>query len=214
MEELLRNNGFNKLGEYWQIYEPLTITIHNPFEDYTVLYIDGYEQEQANFIWKECLKYDNPIEKLLSMIKNEEMVDKQVEPGFIEGNNNDEKNIQLVDYKIDKNRKLLIYTWGRAVRKSLPFDSQHNFFAGQLNGRGHGVDLRRMNGKFEEIQIVVSNCGRFYDFMLEMLKKIETKNLSVISIYCTKGRHRSVAAAELLKKYYYADATIKHLDIC
>ena len=43
--------------------------------------------------------------------------------------------------------------------------------------------------------------------------QVEHSDLKCISINCTKGRHRSVAAAEILKKTYYPNATVKHLTI-
>ena len=48
-----------------------------------------------------------------------------------------------------------------------------------------------------------------------VVKYIENdKNTSnVIGIYCTAGHHRSVAIIEILKKYIYVDAVVKHLHI-
>ena len=43
--------------------------------------------------------------------------------------------------------------------------------------------------------------------------QVEHSDLKCISINCTKRRHRSVAAAEILKKTYYPNATVKHLTI-
>ena len=39
------------------------------------------------------------------------------------------------------------------------------------------------------------------------------EGLKCIGINCAKGRHRSVAAAELLKRYYYPSAVVEHLTI-
>lgn len=120
------------------------------------------------------------------------------------------------ELEVDRNRHLLIYTWGKALRKSKPSDSQSNFNAGILNGRGGGVDLHKMNGTCEEVQRNVSSCSRFPGFLEAICKKIEKSTpapLHTISINCTKGRHRSVAAAEILKKFYYPNAVLKHLTI-
>lgn len=120
------------------------------------------------------------------------------------------------ELEVDRNRHLLIYTWGKALRKCKPSDSQSNFNAGILNGRGGGVDLHKMNGTWEEVQRNVSSCSRFPGFLESICTKIETSTpapLHTVSINCTKGRHRSVAAAEILKKYYYPNAVLKHLTI-
>lgn len=117
---------------------------------------------------------------------------------------------------VDCNRPLLIYTWGRALRKSEPIDSQFNFNAGVLSGRGGGVDLRTMNGTWEEVQNNVASCSKFPRWLEMVCNKIEQSTpqpLHTISINCTKGRHRSVAAAEIMKRFYYPNAILKHLTI-
>ena len=45
------------------------------------------------------------------------------------------------------------------------------------------------------------------------VSKIEDGNLQAIGINCAKGRHRSVAAAEILKQLFYPAAKIEHLTI-
>lgn len=116
---------------------------------------------------------------------------------------------------VDRNRPLLIYTWGKALRKSEPSDSQFNFNACILNGRGGGVDLRTMNGTWEEVQNNVASCSKFPRWLEMACNKIEksTPALHTISINCTKGRHRSVAAAEIMKRFYYPNAVLRHLTI-
>jgi len=114
---------------------------------------------------------------------------------------------------VDRSRPLLIYTWGKALRKAAPPDSGCNFNAGILNGRGGGADLRTMNGLSEEVQNNVASCGLFPRWITMVCHKVEHSNLDCISINCTKGRHRSVAAAEILKQVYSPQATTKHLTI-
>ena len=50
-----------------------------------------------------------------------------------------------------------------------------------------------------------------------MLKRtvaaIEADDLHTISVFCTKGRHRSVSLAEALRARYYPRAEVKHLTI-
>jgi len=141
------------------------------------------------------------------------------EPGFLEGEGDDDE-VRGLDFlpspeslKVKADRALHIYTWGKALRKAAPPDSQFNFNAGVLNGRGGGADLRSMNGLSEEVQNNVLSCGLFPRWIEMVCSKIEFSGLHTISINCTKGRHRSVAAAEILRKVYYPSATIKHVTI-
>ncbi len=110
-------------------------------------------------------------------------------------------------------RKLLILTWGRALLKGTPQQSERNFNAGVLNGRGGSINLRKLNGLSDEIQGRISRCSLFPTWIKMVIDKIEDDDLMCISINCTKGRHRSVAAAEILKKVYYPAAQIDHLTI-
>jgi hypothetical protein len=112
---------------------------------------------------------------------------------------------------VDGTRHLVIYTWGKAFRKTMPADSQHNFNAGILNGRGG--DLRTLNGTSDQIQRNVASCSLFPRWLGMACNKVETSMLHTISINCTKGRHRSVAAAEIMKKFYYPNAEVRHIDI-
>lgn len=113
---------------------------------------------------------------------------------------------------VRNDRQLLIYTWGKALQKAPPADSQFNFNAGVLNGRGT-ADLWLMNGLEDVVQSNILCCGLFPRWIGMVCSKIEKESLHTISINCTKGRHRSVAAAEILRKHYYPNATIQHLTI-
>ena len=82
-------------------------------------------------------------------------------------------------------------------------------------------DARRANAKHapghrgtEEILQKGMEAGSGYDnLMIEIVTHIDTYNSKVIGIYCSAGHHRSVALVELLKKYVYKNAIIKHLHI-
>lgn len=153
-----------------------------------------------------------------------EWVDAQraAEPGFLEGGEDDGvvAGEGFVDFlptpealHVTRSRELLIYTWGKALRKAAPPDSEANFNAGILNGRGGGADLRTENGTCETVQRNVASCALFPRWIEMVIAKVEGAGLKTISINCTKGRHRSVAAAEILKMLYYPQATTKHLTI-
>jgi len=122
----------------------------------------------------------------------------------------------------DSERPLNVLTWGnslktlngiKAVRTKNGIRMQRNFSASGLNGRGGNVDLRTMNGLSEGVQRNVARSDRMQEWMRMVVKRIERDNLQTIAVNCSKGRHRSVAAAELLKKYYYPKAVIRHLTI-
>jgi hypothetical protein len=110
-------------------------------------------------------------------------------------------------------RNLLIYTWGRQLRKQSPVDSQKDFNAAVLNGRGGGANLRKENGLCKSVQNNVARCALFPTWLEMVVSAVEKNDLQAISVICAKGRHRSVAAAELLKQKYYPQAKLVHLTI-
>lgn len=142
---------------------------------------------------------------------------RSAEPGFLEDEDTQDTGPDFLpsadELGVRRDRPLLVYTWGKALRKAAPGDSEHNFNAGILNGRGGGADLKSMNGLWDEVQSNVASCGLFPRWISMVCAKVEHSDLKCISINCTKGRHRSVAAAEILKKTYYPNATVKHLTI-
>lgn len=158
------------------------------------------------------------IPVLVDYIKTKRTEDNQ-DPGFLDEKEEKTKNgldfeylLSLVE-KVESGRKLLIYTWGKRLKKRKPYQSQRNFNASVLNGRAKGIDLRKNNGLNIRIQQVVSKCTSFRTWIRFLVEKIETDNLHTISINCAKGRHRSVAAAEILKKVFYLQSKVIHLTI-
>ena len=101
------------------------------------------------------------------------------------------------------------------MRNYAPAESQFDFNARVLSGRGGGVDLRVMNGTSEEVQRNVASCSAFPRWLESVCYRVEESNppLHTISIRCTKGRHRSVAAAEIMKTFDYPSANVRHLTI-
>lgn len=143
---------------------------------------------------------------------------RSAEPGFledeeVEGSEGFQFLPSVEELSVTSDRPLLIYTWGKVLRKAAPPDSQFNFNASVLNGRGGGADLRTQNGLSEEVQRNVCSCGLFPTWLRMVTSKIEGAGLDTVSINCSKGRHRSVAAAEILRSRYYPGATVKHLTI-
>jgi hypothetical protein len=204
----LKELGFEHHDEYF-IHPQLGIGIDKSGKICT----DDLSPEEEEKFVKEY--GDNAIAILVDYITALRTEDKN-EPGFL--NEVEDRDLDL-DYLrslvdvFDTNRELTIYTWGRRLKKSKPYQSQRNFNACVLNGRAKGIDLRKNNGLCHDIQRVVSRCTAFKTWINMCIKKIETDNLRVVSINCSKGRHRSVAAAEILKKAYYPEAKIIHLTI-
>lgn len=118
-----------------------------------------------------------------------------------------------------EDRELTIYTWGdalssRAALKQL--GSQLDINAKPLNGRGGGANTRYNALQDTRIMrnVVSSMCEGTGALLLKRaVAAIETDSLHTISVFCTKGRHRSVSVAEALRARYYPKAEVKHLTI-
>lgn len=140
-----------------------------------------------------------------------------VTPGICEDNNEDgNEDVQFtkfIDLPVNKDRNLVIYTRGKAIMKTKPKDSQCSFNAAVLDCRGGGVDLRKMNGLHPEVQRRLLSCYTLPRWLVMFVEKVETNDYNCVDVFCTKGRHRSVAVAELLKTRYYPNAIVKHLTI-
>ena len=134
-------------------------------------------------------------------------------PGFYSENPAADTDQELDGPVVRSDRELTVYTWGRALRKKQPDCVQRNFNAAILNGRRKGVNLKKLDGRSQEVQEVVRHCKMFVDLMNSVCKIVERDDLHTISFNCTKGRHRSAAAAELLKKLYYPNAQVAHLEL-
>merc|ERR1711935_491123 len=112
-----------------------------------------------------------------------------------------------------------IYTWGDALMKKTALKARRSQFdvnAKPLNGRGGGADTKQ--NALQDHRIVANVAGSLADargmqLLVQTLRKIEEEDLSTISTFCTKGRHRSVSLALLLKHGFYPHATIEHLTI-
>lgn len=161
------------------------------------------------------LNDDNISEKLITNLINWIIAQRNPDaPGF--NDEEQEDNIihdDFVDIEITKDRNLTIYTRGRAIMKNKPTDSQCSFNAGVLNCRGGGVDLRKMNGLSEEVQQKLLSSNSLSKWLTMAITKIENNDYHTVDVVCTKGRHRSVAVAELLKSRYYLNAEVYHLTI-
>lgn len=117
------------------------------------------------------------------------------------------------DLQWDLDRNITIYTWGRKHRRNHPGEASQDFNAGIISNHRHGPDIRIFTGLHSETQQAIQAARGYSCFMKNMIKKIEEDNLTVISIGSVRGKHRSVACAELLRRHFYPDAVIHHLHV-
>ena len=120
---------------------------------------------------------------------------------------------------INELRPLQLLSWGDALlsRSSEKLrEAQFHVNAKMLNGRGGGADTKQ--NALEDARIVLNVAdalaeGRGLVLLRSVLRKVEEEDLHCISIFCSKGRHRSVSLTVLLKLIYYPNADIRHLTI-
>ena len=119
-----------------------------------------------------------------------------------------EENLSKIN--INTNRVLHIYTWGikkySGEKCDINFDLRH--FQSKIDP---SLDVRKLNGFSEEIITSIIKHPKFIEIMEKLVTTIEEKNPKKIGIFCNHGKHRSVCFAELLKKYVYMKAKVKHL---
>ena len=134
-----------------------------------------------------------------------------VAPGFIEGDI--KLDVPLPKIQLNSERALTIYTRGNVSMRSKPKHSQESFNALILTCHCAGVNLRKNNGLTKVVQDNLKNTAKFPEWIKRLIYKVESNDLRIIDIFCKRGRHRSVAAAEILRKYYYPQAEVYHLTI-
>lgn len=98
-------------------------------------------------------------------------------------------------------REITLKTWGnRLHRKGVPFRSDRNFNVTSISDvKPSHLDLRELDGRSAEVQHHVQSQHMFVPYRDAIVKWIlANPRATVISINCHKGRHRSVAMAQLL----------------
>ena len=93
---------------------------------------------------------------------------------------------------------------------------QFNINAKPLTGYGGGANIRKNALQDRRIMLNVAASmseGHGLRLLANAVRKIEQEDLKCISVFCAKGRHRSVSLATLLKLIYYPRATVTHLTI-
>ena len=110
-------------------------------------------------------------------------------------------------FNVDTKRKLHIYTYGTSFLFDSPKSCQATYNAAVLRGshKKHFAEFKelvKLRGTDLQIQQEIRECPIFYEFVEDIVKDIESKNLRIISITCRAGHHRSVACAEMLIYLY------------
>ena len=120
---------------------------------------------------------------------------------------------------ITTKRQLHIYTWGDAMMNKAALRARGSTFqinAKPLNGRGGGADTTRNALQDPRIMLNIASSlseARGGLMLRQTVRKIEEEDHLCISVFCTKGRHRSVSMALLLRLLYYPNAIVEHLTI-
>jgi len=212
---LLRECGCSRTSKHvWKLEDSghviAFIGTGESLDDYTVR-VSGFGDKEMNMIWKRIREKPDPFRNFVAWLRlNAHSAET---PGF-----SVEAEVGGEPFKMNvttepTERPLVIYTWGHAIRAHKPDKSQRDWFVGIIHTRAPGVDLRRENGRNEVLQAGIASDPQFPAIMNSILEEVEKNNYTCISISCTKGRHRSVAVAELVKKWFYPNAMIEHLTI-
>ena len=129
-----------------------------------------------------------------------------------------ETNIDDVDYNkilldsikdvmYDKNRKLIIYSWG--IMRHVEPKCEISFDLTKFTTKTDIKDIKLVDGRDVEIQNSIIQHPLFTELLHKIIEEIETNNPREISFFCNHGKHRSVGWAEILKKYY-PNSIIRH----
>ena len=108
-------------------------------------------------------------------------------------------------------RRLLIHTFGRHMEYQPTLPPDIVFSALGLEWKQLILpdgSAMRMEGQgvHATVQAAVLACPVFQDFVKDIVVAVESRDLHEIGIYCDKGRHRSVAAAEIICRWVYPDS--------
>ena len=113
----------------------------------------------------------------------------------------------IKDVMYDKNRKLIIYSWG-IMRHDEP-KCEISFDLTKFTTKTNIKDIKLFDGRDVEIQNSIIQHPLFTELLHKIIEEIETNNSIEISFFCNHGKHRSVGWAEILKNYY-PNSIIRH----
>ena len=111
---------------------------------------------------------------------------------------------------INKERHFKMFTWG--IKKGPGTDCDIVFDATTFQTKlDSELDVHSLNGFSEEIQDSIILHPKFLEIIERIINTIEEKKPRTVGFYCNHGKHRSVGWAEIVKKYYYKNTSVKHL---
>lgn len=103
-----------------------------------------------------------------------------------------------------------ITIWSYGIDNGSQPKGSRAFDCRRLNMRGHGLDLRTGRGCDPEFQKIATQDHEFVEFVYLVAKCVLENNLTNIAFYCSKGHHRSVAAATFFQHKFSPKATVYH----
>ena len=119
--------------------------------------------------------------------------------------------VSRLDKTVNKERALLIYTYGTRYVFKDPDDVERCFNAAELRGQRNNM-LTKLRGTDPVLMQTVRVIPEFPSFIKGVVRDIEKNDLHCVSIICRGGHHRSVAAAEWLR-LLYPKVEIEHMTI-
>lgn len=118
--------------------------------------------------------------------------------------------------KVTNEKIITIYTWGSKLHSQCPVKTEKDInVAGISNYKPRGLNLKKERGWNPKLKQHIQRQSKYELYMARIRKYILEEGLTTISIYCHKGRHRSVAVAEiLLSELKEINMTVRvyHLD--
>lgn len=158
----------------------------------------------------------NPIKLIYDRYENDLGIYYEEIPDTIKDNETLKNEIlkllpnKVNDLDINRNRVFQIYSWG--IKKSSGIDCDIVFdlttFQTKLDP---SLDVHSLNGFSNEIQDSIILHPKFIEIIEKIVTMIEINNPKKVGFFCNHGKHRSVGWAEIIKKYYYEKAKVKHL---
>lgn len=133
-------------------------------------------------------------------------------------------NASKLKFNVDVERNLKIVTYGYQFYPVLDkyiledynnIQVTYDVRSLKTNKNKQGLDFKalcKLRGTDLKVQQEIREAEMFETILENIIKEIETKNLTYIAICCNRGHHRSIACAEMLK-YLYTNTQINHLTL-
>jgi hypothetical protein len=118
------------------------------------------------------------------------------------------------DVHHDRNRVLHLFSFGLDNHPVCPTNVEHTACLTSFHGERLPKELLfGHDGREQHVQDSFVNGKKFSQLMTDLVTVVESKDLHSLGACCNKGRHRSPAVVELLKKHYYPNAVVTHFEL-